>query len=196
MPVTAKLSRKFYDQFGDEIANELVEWFNKVDETYKSELRELNELNFARFDAGVKQQLAELRADIRSDMEIQSRSLRGELENQVRSLRGELENESRILREDIENHSRTLHEALENQGRTLHEALENQGRTLHGEIDNQSGSLRGEMVRQGEKLGTAIATLEVRVMKETLTQTRWIIGLWAAQITIFIGTVLVVLRGS
>jgi len=33
MPVTAKLSRKFYETLGDEIANELVEWFNQVDAT-------------------------------------------------------------------------------------------------------------------------------------------------------------------
>jgi len=58
MPVTARLSRKFYDTFGDEIANELVDWFNKVDAAYRSELRELNELNFARFDAKVEQRMA------------------------------------------------------------------------------------------------------------------------------------------
>jgi hypothetical protein len=51
VPVTAKLSRKFYDALGDEVANELVEWFNQVDLTYRTELRDLNELNFARFDA-------------------------------------------------------------------------------------------------------------------------------------------------
>ena len=51
MPVTAKLSRKFYETFGDDITNELVDWFNKVDATYRTELRELNELNFGRFDA-------------------------------------------------------------------------------------------------------------------------------------------------
>src|SRR2546422_4251416 len=51
MPVTAKLSRKFYETFGDELANELVEWFNQLDATYRTELRELNELNFGRFDA-------------------------------------------------------------------------------------------------------------------------------------------------
>jgi hypothetical protein len=49
VPVTAKLSRKFYDKLGDDVANELVEWFNAVDATYRSDLRELNELNFARF---------------------------------------------------------------------------------------------------------------------------------------------------
>ena len=60
MPVTAKLSRKFYETFGDEIANELVEWFNQVDATYRLELRELNDLNFARFDARVGERFAEL----------------------------------------------------------------------------------------------------------------------------------------
>jgi len=59
VPVTAKLSKRFYDTFGEEIANELVEWFNQVDETYRSDLRELNELNFARFDAKLDQRLAQ-----------------------------------------------------------------------------------------------------------------------------------------
>ena len=58
MPVTARLSRKFYEKFGDEVANELVEWFNLVDATYRSDLRELNELNFARFDAKLEQRFA------------------------------------------------------------------------------------------------------------------------------------------
>jgi len=64
MPVTARLSRKFYDTFGDEIANELVDWLNKVDAAYRSELRELNELNFARFDAKVEQRIAEVKAEV------------------------------------------------------------------------------------------------------------------------------------
>lgn len=59
MPVTAKLSRRFYEKFGDDIANELVEWFNMVDATYRSDLRDLNELNFSRFDAKVEQRFAE-----------------------------------------------------------------------------------------------------------------------------------------
>ena len=69
MPVTAKLSRKFYEKFGDDIANELVEWFNAVDATYRSDLRELNELNFARFDAKLEQRIAEVRADINIGLE-------------------------------------------------------------------------------------------------------------------------------
>jgi hypothetical protein len=64
VPVTAKLSREFYEKFGDKIADELVDWFNQVDVTYKNELRELNELNFARFAAKLDQGLAELRAEL------------------------------------------------------------------------------------------------------------------------------------
>src|SRR5436309_1169295 len=66
VPVTAKLSRKFYEKLGDEVANELVEWFNSVDATYRSDLRELNELNFARFDAKLEQRLAQVRAEMQA----------------------------------------------------------------------------------------------------------------------------------
>ena len=45
MPVTARLSRRFYETFGDDLANELVNWFNDVDAIYRSDLRELNDLN-------------------------------------------------------------------------------------------------------------------------------------------------------
>ena len=58
VPVTAKLSRKFYEKFGDDITNELVDWFNQVDATYKSDLRELNELNFARFETTLEGEIA------------------------------------------------------------------------------------------------------------------------------------------
>jgi hypothetical protein len=64
VPVTAKLSRKFYEKLGDDVANELVDWFNSVDATYRSDLKELNELNFARFDAKLEQRIAELRAEM------------------------------------------------------------------------------------------------------------------------------------
>jgi hypothetical protein len=64
MPVTARLSSKFYERLGEDIANELVDWFNAVDATYRADLRELNELNFQRFDAKVEQRLAGLRAHL------------------------------------------------------------------------------------------------------------------------------------
>ena len=64
MPVTVRLSKNFYERFGDELVDELVEWFNLVDSTYRSDLREMNEANFARFDAKLEQRVAELRGEM------------------------------------------------------------------------------------------------------------------------------------
>jgi len=59
VPVTAKLSSRFYEKLGEDVTNELVDWINSVDATYRTELREINEQNFARFDARLEQRLAE-----------------------------------------------------------------------------------------------------------------------------------------
>ena len=64
MPVTAKLSREFYDRFGDKVVNELVGLLNDVDATFKAELREQNDRNLTLFDAKLEQRLAELQAEL------------------------------------------------------------------------------------------------------------------------------------
>jgi hypothetical protein len=69
VPVTAKLSKRFYEVLGEDVANELVDWFNAVDLTYRTDLRELNELNFARFDAKLEQRLAELRGELLTEIQ-------------------------------------------------------------------------------------------------------------------------------
>jgi hypothetical protein len=68
MPVTAVLSKKFYEKFGEDITNELVNWFNAVDGTYRADLRERNDLNFARFDAKMGERMAELRGEMKVDL--------------------------------------------------------------------------------------------------------------------------------
>ena len=75
MPVTAKLSKRFYEVLAEDVANELVDWLNAVALTYRADLREMNELNFARFDAKLEQRIAELRAELRTEMH----SLRADL---------------------------------------------------------------------------------------------------------------------
>ena len=61
MPVTAKLSQKFYQRLGDDVANELVEWLNAVDTSYRQEFKDLFEANFGRLEA----RMDELRAEVR-----------------------------------------------------------------------------------------------------------------------------------
>ena len=86
VPVTVKLSKKFYDRFGHDVVAELVEWFNTVDLTYRTDLRELNELNFARFDAKVEQRFAEAEARLErrfNEFEVKWVGRIGELEAKV-----------------------------------------------------------------------------------------------------------------
>ena len=104
MPVTAKLSKAFYDKLGEGVANELVEWFNSVDATYRSDLRELNELNFARFraemegrfaasDAKLEQLVSELRAEfarLRYETKADNAAVRQDMRDSISSLRAEL----------------------------------------------------------------------------------------------------------
>jgi hypothetical protein len=59
LPVTARLSKKFYEHFGDEIAGEFVDWFNAVDTTYQQQLRDQNDLNWERFKAELHSAIAQ-----------------------------------------------------------------------------------------------------------------------------------------
>ena len=56
-----------------------MDWFNAVDLTYRTDLRELNELNFARFDAKLEQRLAELRSELQTELRTGLHGLRADL---------------------------------------------------------------------------------------------------------------------
>jgi len=64
MPITAKLSRQFYEKLGDEVANELVGWFNAVDDSYRLEFRDLFESSFGRVEARLGEVEARVEARI------------------------------------------------------------------------------------------------------------------------------------
>jgi hypothetical protein len=64
MPVAIRLSRNFYDRFGDEAAGELVNALNTVDLAYRTELKDVYAQNFALFDAKLEQRFAECYARI------------------------------------------------------------------------------------------------------------------------------------
>ena len=98
MPVTARLSKRFYEVLGEDVANELVDWFNAVDLTYRTDLRELNELNFARFDARLEQRLAELRAELRQELA----ELRTGLHTEIAGLRLEFRTDLPQIRTELQ----------------------------------------------------------------------------------------------
>lgn len=63
MPITAKLSREFYERFGDKVVNEMVDLFNRIDDAARADLRLLNEQNALRVEARIDQRAAEIRSE-------------------------------------------------------------------------------------------------------------------------------------
>ena len=68
MPVTAKFSEEFYERLGHHVADELVDWFNTVDATYRSDFRELFQTHFTAFDAKLEQRISEVRSELREEI--------------------------------------------------------------------------------------------------------------------------------
>jgi len=102
MPVTAKLSRLFYERLGEEIANELVDWFNQVDATYRADLRELNELNFTRFDAKLEQRLAHVHARLEGKTDRLATELHGKIDRVETVLGAKVDRVAAELRTTLE----------------------------------------------------------------------------------------------
>ncbi len=103
--MTAKLSKEFYDALGEGVANELVDWFNQVDATYRLDLRELNDRNFQRFDAKIGERMAQSEARMERRMaELLARleaKFDAKLEKGLNDLRDSLRAEMGALRTEM-----------------------------------------------------------------------------------------------
>ena len=67
MPV-AKLSREFYDRFGDKVTNELVNCLNSIEASYRGEIKDLFAAHFGRFEEKLERRLAETQAELRVEI--------------------------------------------------------------------------------------------------------------------------------
>jgi DNA anti-recombination protein RmuC len=115
VPITVKFSEQFYRKLGHEAVDELVNWFNAVDATYRGDLRELNEHNFARFDAKLEQRLTQLDA---------------KLEQRVAQLDAKLEQGLTEVRADFAGLAAKLEQRLAEVRADLRDELQAQGRRL------------------------------------------------------------------
>ena len=85
MPV-AKLSREFYEKFGNKLTDELVNCLNSIEASYRAELRDLFDAQFGRFEEKLLGRLTNGNADLgarvtqlRADLDLKIEQLRGEL---------------------------------------------------------------------------------------------------------------------
>lgn len=99
MPVTVRFSSKFYERLGDDVAGELVDWCNTVDDTYRNQLKEMNESFWERLTAhldanlGVtRNEMSTMRGDLRNEIATTAADLRTEMANIGADLRTEMAN--------------------------------------------------------------------------------------------------------
>jgi DNA anti-recombination protein RmuC len=110
MPVTATLSREFYDRFGDKLVGELVGLLNDVDATFKADLREQHDRILTLFDAKLEQRFAKFKlelkleqrlAELKAEIEQRLSELRAELGQQIVELRAEFKQEIAELKAEL-----------------------------------------------------------------------------------------------
>src|SRR2546430_5693701 len=81
MPV-AKLSREFYEKFGDKLTDELVNCLNSIEGSYRAELRDLFAAHFARFEERLERRLMDSKTELgaaKAELGIKIEQLRVEL---------------------------------------------------------------------------------------------------------------------
>ena len=78
---------------GGDVVNELVDWLNTVDLTYRSELKEHNEINLRRVEAVIRSEMGKVESKIgkvETKIDIKISALRGEMKVEIASLRADL----------------------------------------------------------------------------------------------------------
>ncbi len=92
MPV-AKLSREFYDRFGDKVTDELVTCLNSIEASYRAEIKDLFAAHFERFEEKLDRPTAETAAHFaRFEEKFEHRlaATKAELRQEIAGLRVEI----------------------------------------------------------------------------------------------------------
>jgi hypothetical protein len=90
LPVTARLSKQFYERLGEDVATELVDWLNAMDAASQRQLREINELNFDRLRSEFRGELRTEIGSVRADIAILRTEIEAKLDSKTSNLRADL----------------------------------------------------------------------------------------------------------
>jgi hypothetical protein len=194
---TANLSKKFYDTLGEDVANELVDWFNQVDATYRTDLRELNELNFARFDAKLEQRLAE------SDARMAKRFAESEVNMERRFAEYDAKMDARFAEYDVKMDTRFAEYDVKMDTRFAEteakvEKRFGQMERRFAEVGSRFDTLESDFARLGTVLEAKLgeqsdAKLEIRTSKLRADLIRWMFVFWTGTVIPIAGVLVAVL---
>jgi hypothetical protein len=187
MPITAKLSRQFYEKLGDEVTNELVTWLNAVDDSYRQEFRDLFDANFGQ----VRAEMAQLRAEMRGEMGLLRADLRAEMKSLTTELRAGMTNLTTELRADMTSLATELRAEMTSLATELRSEMAALRGDLRGEMAALRGDLRGELAAVDTGLRAEMDRLRdeltVRLKSQEVRLIRWMVGLWLSSMLALAG---------
>lgn len=157
---------------GDDVANEFVEWFNIVDATYRNDLRETNEVNFARFRSETEAGFA--RADAR--IEVRASEVRQEMAAGFARADAKLEQRVAEIRQEMTTGFAKADAKLE-----LRTA------ELRQEIMQHSTALRAEIYDLRAHIDTGFEKLRTEMAQQRADLVKWMFAFWIPTAAALIG---------
>jgi len=145
VPVTAKLSRKFYERFGDEIANELVDWFNAVDSTYQGQLKEVNDLNWGRVETRFTAFDERLDA-VAVRFEAKLEALESRMNSKLEALESRMNSKLEALESRMDSRFKALESRMDSKLETLESRTDSELHGLEARLDTKIQRLRSELI--------------------------------------------------
>ncbi len=140
MPV-AKLSREFYEKFGDKLTDELVNCLNSIETGYRGELRDLFDAHFGRFEEKLEHRLAETTAQLRTEFRDEIARLREEVHDEIAQLREQVHDESAGLRTETGDRIGGLRSEIRDQMASLQSEIRDEMANLRVEVHAVKGDL-------------------------------------------------------
>ena len=163
--ITAKLSREFYERFGDKVVNEMVDLFNRIDDAARSDLRLLNEQNALRFEARLSQQTAEMNARFDGvNARFDGVNARFDAVNAAVNARFDSVIDAVNARFD------GVNDGVNTRFDGVNDGVNTRFDAVNARLDSLETRL--------EKIEGAVTALRDELNKALLVQTRWMIGAW------------------
>jgi hypothetical protein len=167
----ARFSKRFYDQLGDEVARELVDWLNASEESHRGELRARSEASVQRFEATVRDGFAvqDARLDKRL-AEFEARADKRFAEFDVRFAEFEARTDKRFAEFDVR-------------------FAEFEARTdkRFAEFDARFAAFEARTDQRFGEIDARLARFELTLERRLGEQTRWFFVAWAALLIPIIG---------
>ena len=182
MPIATKLSRRFQEVFGTEAADAMVDWMHEM-EGGRAELRDLNDLSFARFDSRLGERIAqlELKLDRRSaTLDAKIDHVAAELDAKIDRVAGELN--AKIDHVAVELNAKIDHVAGELNAKIDHVAAE-----LSAKIDHVAADL-------GVRMEIGLARVDASIAHNRAELMRWAAAFWIGSLVAMASAMVAVVR--